>query len=143
MTGTRSQDITNGNPLIRTHTVGDRGQKGRRQKTEQRCSATDAMPFRIRHRPTSSRQATPRLPLAEKTGASPVAKTLFTFSRTGIRAQEPGAGNQKDWLPNPYPRHHPINNLTNAVRTKPQIVEPGSWLLSSDMEPIGVEPTTS
>lgn len=70
--------------------------------------------------------------LPEKTGASPVAKTLFTFSRTGIRAQEPGAGNQKDWLPNPYPRHHPINNLTNIVRTKPQTAEPGSWLLSSD-----------
>ena len=39
--------------------------------------------------------------LKEKTGASPVAKTLFTFARTGIRAQAPEAGNQENWSPTP------------------------------------------
>ena len=100
MTGTRSQDIANGNPLIRTHTVGDRRQEPG-TRTRRRNGKALLPPARgpdapcIRHRPTSSRQSPPRrLPEGEDRRIASCQNPLHVCKNrdqgAGTRSRKPG-----------------------------------------------------
>ena len=112
-----------------THTVVGAGirrqEPGDRKQRASRTSGPRSPPGHRRpfDRPTIEPRPRPK----EKTGASPVAETLFTFPRTGDRGQDPGARNQVPGL-----RVRPTSPKQPKPMTCDQRSSPPSWLLAPE-----------
>jgi hypothetical protein len=132
-TGTRNQERNVGCVGIRSceHT---HGRRCRRQETGTRRQEATRFP-NIRPRSPSGhrrpfltdRQSTPRPPPRERTGASPVAETLFTFART--RRQGTGTRSQDKSRSR---RSVPCLQITKPINSRSDRPNhlPVSWLLS-------------